>query len=381
MLRGVRNSVVRRSIHFSVCHNNTNNSPCVAQEKTETATLIRDDLKRVSPGMRRMLGCNLDHLQDASTYYTLAQGKQLRPSLVLLVSRAVSLLNGINRSVASERYILDCNPALLLDGDVLPSQLRLAQITEMIHVASLLHDDVIDLATHRRGQVSGNIAFGNQQAVFAGDFILARASTAMARLRNTRVTELLATVIADLIRGEFLQLRNVDEKGGDALQASFDYYLEKSYLKTASLISKSCMAAAVLGKAVPSIVQAIGEFGRCLGIAFQLVDDALDFKSTDGDLGKPANADLKLGLATAPVLFAWKQFPELESAVRSNFQSKGAIEQARQYVREADGVRKTEAWAGQFIVKAKGLLSSHIPDSPPLQALLDICDRVITRKK
>lgn len=220
------------------------------------------------------------------------------------------------------------------DDDILPSQRRLAEITELIHTASLLHDDVIDHSTSRRGAPSANLQFGNKMAVLAGDFLLGRASVALARLRNAEVVELLATVIANLVEGEFMQLKNTsrDERRPRWSEDALAYYLQKTYLKTASLISKSCRAAALLGGADSRTVDAAYEYGRNLGLAFQLVDDLLDYTRSGDDLGKPAGADLELGLATAPLLFAWKTMPELGNLVGRKFEQEGDVERVRPLV-------------------------------------------------
>ena len=236
--------------------------------------------------------------------------------------------------------LADTNPDLPLSGHdafavessseegVLPAQRRLAEITELIHTASLLHDDVIDNSVSRRGSDSANIAFGNKMAVLAGDFLLGRASVHLARLRDPEVTELLATVIANLIEGEFMQLKNtaLDEKNPTFSSDTIDYYMQKTYLKSASLISKSCRAAAILGGHSSQVVEAAYQYGKNLGLAFQLVDDMLDYTVSATDLGKPAGADLELGLATAPLLFAWKNNKELGTLVGRKFAEPGDVQ-------------------------------------------------------
>ena len=170
--------------------------------------------------------------------------------------------------------------------------------------------------------------FGNKMAVLAGDFLLGRASVALARLRDPEVIELLATVIANLVEGEFMQLKNTaqDEKNPQWSEAAISYYLQKTYLKSASLISKSCRAAALLGDCAPSVVEAAYAYGRNLGLAFQLVDDMLDYTVSNAELGKPAGADLELGLATAPLLFAWRSRPELGKLVGRRFAEEGDVQ-------------------------------------------------------
>lgn len=298
-------------------------------------------------------------LDTVAKYYTQSEGKHVRPMLVLLMSQATSLCPKQTRShtsssqidapITSPSFLSDFNPdrtstpltdpkndsdytiSLNPNSNILPTQRRLAEITELIHLASLLHDDVIDLANTRRSQPSANVQFGNKMAILAGDFLLGRASVALARLRDSEVTELLATVIANLVEGEFMQLKNTsqDEKHPLWNEDTITYYLQKTYLKSASLISKSCRAAALLGDSSPETVDAAYSYGKNLGLAFQLVDDMLDYTITESELGKPAGADLELGLATAPLLFAWKQRPELGELVGRKFAVEGDVAKAR----------------------------------------------------
>ena len=165
-------------------------------------------------------------------------------------------------------------------------------------------------------------------AVLAGDFLLGRASVALARLRDAEVIELLATVIANLVEGEFLQLKNTAQDEAEPVwtEDTIAYYLQKTYLKSASLISKSCRAAALLGNCAPEIVDAAYSYGRNLGLAFQLVDDMLDYTISGEELGKPAGADLELGLATAPLLFAWRKHHELGILVGRKFAVAGDVQ-------------------------------------------------------
>lgn len=299
--------------------------------------------------IRQLLGSGHPMLDTVSKYYTQSEGKYIRPMLVLLMSQATALMptksrnlnieRGIDTPIAPPSVLADANPSSPLtavstedidDTNILPSQRRLAEITELIHTASLLHDDVIDNSISRRSNPSANIAFGNKMAVLAGDFLLGRASVALARLRDPEVTELLATVIANLVEGEFMQLKNtaLDERHPVWSEDAITYYLQKTYLKSASLISKSCRAAALLGEHPAEVVEAAYQYGKNLGLAFQLVDDLLDYTVSGQELGKPAGADLELGLATAPLLFAWRQNQELGTLVGRKFAEKGDVEKA-----------------------------------------------------
>jgi hexaprenyl-diphosphate synthase len=317
---------------------------------------VAKEMKFLTKNVRQLLGSGHPLLDKVAKYYTQSEGKYVRPMLVLLMSRATAHApkaarphtspgqRGIDTPFVSHALLNDSNPSApqhtpitsatdkdLYDeppgSDILPSQRRLAEITELIHTASLLHDDVIDHAATRRAAPSANAEFGNKLAVLAGDFLLGRASVALARLRDPEVTELLATVIANLVEGEFMQLRNTaaDERRPAWSKDALSYYLQKTYLKSASLISKSCRAAALLGQSAPPVVDAAYEYGRNLGLAFQLVDDMLDYTISADELGKPAGADLELGLATAPLLFAWETCPELGMLVGRKFEGEGDV--------------------------------------------------------
>jgi hexaprenyl-diphosphate synthase len=328
----------------------------LAGMQVDPLRVVAKEMKFLTKNIRQLLGSGHPMLDTVAKYYTQAEGKHIRPLLVLLMSQATALTpktarntftasaNTINESIAPASVLADVNPdspidnplsasaidfaQLSEDSDILPSQRRLAEITELIHTASLLHDDVIDHSEARRSAPSANIAFGNKMAVLAGDFLLGRASVALARLRDSEVIELLASVIANLVEGEFMQLKNTaqDEKNPKWTEETVTYYLQKTYLKSASLISKSCRAAALLGQSSPNVVEAAYAYGKNLGLAFQLVDDMLDYTITATELGKPAGADLELGLATAPLLFAWKDYPELGVLVGRKFSQNGDVQ-------------------------------------------------------
>ena len=311
--------------------------------------MVAKEMKFLTGNIRQLLGSGHPSLDTVAKYYTQAEGKHVRPMIVLLMSRATALttrgdrqtVQNVDSPISPLSILSDVNPSTPTtnpithsqtsypesESDILPSQRRLAEITELIHTASLLHDDVIDHSVSRRGNPSANLKFGNKMAVLAGDFLLGRASVALARLRDPEVTELLATVIANLVEGEFMQLKNTarDEKNPVWSEDSITYYLQKTYLKSASLISKSCRAAAILGGSDVATIDAAYEYGKNLGLAFQLVDDMLDYTITEAELGKPAGADLELGLATAPLLFAWKNNTELGSLVGRKFSNEGDV--------------------------------------------------------
>ncbi|KAJ5632948.1 Terpenoid synthase [Penicillium lividum] len=368
--------------------------------------MVGKELKFLSKNIRQLLGSGHPALDKVAKYYTHSEGKHMRPMLVLLMSQATALdprkqtnpasPSPVDNPLSSPSILDDSNPSInplvsqssegnysfAGDDNILPSQRRLAEITELIHTASLLHDDVIDNAVTRRANSSANLAFGNKMAVLAGDFLLGRASVALARLRDPEVTELMATVIANLVEGEFMQLKNTaqDESNPQYTDETLAYYLQKTYLKTASLISKSCRSAAVLGRSAPEVIEASYAYGRNLGLAFQLVDDLLDYTVTEAELGKASGADLELGLATAPLLFAWKSNPELGPLVGRKFRKEGDVQRAREIVYRSDGVEQTRRLAQEYADKAVEAISDF-PDCEAKTGLIDMCDKTMRRRK
>ena len=224
----------------------------------------------------------------ASSYYfrhSQRKGKLLRPRLVLLISQATNerfrteglpqldidvstdtLSNSVQRLLSfqelsgSKFYKDNCL--------ILPTQQRLAEITEMIHTASLLHDDVIDNSPMRRHMPTVNEKYGNKVAILGGDYLLAKASVSLARIRNVQVVEILASVIANLVEGELMQLEEISSPKSIGMM---DRYLKKSYMKTASLMAESCKAAALLGNCEEKIIKNCYEFGKNFGLAFQVL--------------------------------------------------------------------------------------------------------------
>ncbi|KAL1644281.1 coq1 putative hexaprenyl diphosphate synthase [Didymella pomorum] len=378
--------------------------PPDAPLKMDPFQTVAREMKFLTGNIRSLLGSGHPTLDTVAKYYTQSEGKYVRPMLVLLMSRATALTpkiarggsgaNSVDAPITSPQTLQDDNPDASIsnlahdnayapnDSDILPSQRRLAEITELIHTASLLHDDVIDHSVARRGAPSANIEFGNKMAVLAGDFLLGRASVALARLRDPEVTELLATVIANLVEGEFMQLKNTarDEKNPAWTEDTVTYYLQKTYLKSASLISKSCRAAAVLGGCEERVVEASYQYGKNLGMAFQLVDDMLDYTVSSEELGKPGGADLELGLATAPLLFAWKDNAALGKLVGRKFSEKGDAEKAREIVLASTGLQQTRALAQDYIDKAIEAIAPF-PESEAKNGLVEMCTKVLQRRK
>ena len=253
-------------------------------------------------------------------------------------------------------------------------QRSIAVVSEMIHTASLVHDDILDHAETRRGKESVNVKWDARRSTMAGDYILGVGSRILSQVGDPEVVMILSQVLADLVQGEFMQLQNKEES------ERFEHYLSKSFNKTASLMAYSCRANALLAGVHEELVEGAFRYGRNIGIAFQLVDDLLDFIVSADQLGKPAAADLKLGLATAPVLFAAEKFPELNDLIARRFSSQGDVETAFELVQKSGGLERTKDLARKHCEAATLALGSFT-HSQYKTALIDLCDKVLNRMK
>ncbi|XP_053779363.1 all trans-polyprenyl-diphosphate synthase PDSS1 isoform X1 [Desmodus rotundus] len=346
---------------ISRLHHTTSATCCCSktwsgEKYTDPFTLGKKYLKGLYEDIRKELLISPTELKEMSEYYFDGKGKAFRPVIVVLMARACNIHHNNSR-------------------DVQASQRTIALIAEMIHTASLVHDDVIDDASSRRGKHTVNKIWGEKKAVLAGDFILSVASIALARIGNTTVISILTQVIEDLVRGEFLQLGSKENEN-----ERFAHYLEKTFKKTASLIANSCKAVSVLGCPDPVVHEIAYQYGKNVGIAFQLIDDVLDFTSSSDQMGKPTSADLKLGLATGPVLFACQQFPEMNAMIMRRFSLPGDVDRARQYVLQSDGVQQTTYLAQRYCHEAIREISKLRP-SPERDALIQLSETVLTRDK
>ncbi|KAK9825677.1 hypothetical protein WJX81_001890 [Elliptochloris bilobata] len=348
-------------------------------ERVDPFLLVKAEIDSVSERLRRGILSGIPVLERAAEYFFKlgAEGKRLRPTMLLLMASALSTVG----PPADFFLSVDERPANIHPMEQRRRQQRVAEITEMIHVASLMHDDVIDSANTRRGLMALNSVFGNKVAILAGDFLLARASVTLAALRDSEVIQLLSQVIEDLVTGEILQMTSTEE---DLL--SLEFYARKTFFKTASLMANSCKAIALLGGQPAAVAQLAHDYGRHLGLAFQVVDDVLDFTGSALALGKPALNDLRSGLATAPVLFAAQEHPELLPLIQRKFRSAGDVDTAQRLVFASRGIERARELAAQHASLAVCAVEAMPPAATThaLQcrdALLAITERVLTRSK
>ncbi|MBE9198412.1 MULTISPECIES: solanesyl diphosphate synthase [unclassified Nodularia (in: cyanobacteria)] len=317
---------------------------------TSLFTPVEADLRLLADNLKQLVGNRHPILFMAAEHLFGAGGKRIRPAIVLLISRAT-----------------------MLENDITLRHRRLAEITEMIHTASLVHDDVVDESQMRRGVETVHSLFGNRIAVLAGDFLFAQSSWYLANLNNLEVVKLLSEVIMDLATGEIQQGINCFDHG-----ISIETYLKKSYYKTASLIANSSKAAGLLSDVSLETAEHLYNYGRHVGLAFQIVDDILDFTSTTDTLGKPVGSDLKSGNLTAPVLFALAEKPDLEALIERKFDQEGDLEQALDLIEDSQGIQQARELAAYHAKLAVDHLQVIAP-SESRKALINIADYVLSR--
>ncbi len=311
---------------------------------------VKDDLQLLTQNLKDLVGASHPVLHAAAEHLFEAKGKGLRPALVLLTARATA-------------------PGM----EISARHRRLAEITEMIHTASLVHDDVIDEAGVRRGIPTVNSFFGNRIAVLAGDFLFAQSSWYLANLDNLEVVKLLSKVIKDFAEGEIRQSLTAFD-----LSLTLTDYLEKSFYKTASLMAGSCKAAAVLSDCSAQECEQFYDFGKHFGIAFQIMDDILDFTSSTETLGKPAGSDLKDGNITAPVIFALEEKPQLHALIERELREELDLTAAIALIEQSSGIDRAKDLARHHTKLAIQSLD-FLPPSPYKKSMIGLAQYNIDR--
>lgn len=282
--------------------------------------VVADDLLTLNRNLQSIVGAENPVLMSAAEQIFGAGGKRMRPALVFLVSRATAGLVGLKELTKEHR--------------------RLAEIIEMIHTASLIHDDVLDDSDMRRGKDTVHQLYGTRVAVLAGDFMFAQSSWYLANLENLEVIKLISQVIKDFASGEIKQASSLFD-----CDLELEEYLIKSYYKTASLIAASTKGAAIFSGVEKYICEKMYEYGRNLGLSFQIVDDILDFTQSAEQLGKPAGSDLAKGNLTAPVIFALEKELKLREIIESEFSEPGSLDEAIELVKRCGGIEKAQELA------------------------------------
>ena len=255
--------------------------------------LVAEDVAAVDALIRTRLHSDVTLINQLSNYIINSGGKRLRPLLVLLSARACQYQGN--------------------------QHINLAAVVEFIHTATLLHDDVVDASLLRRGNMTANAVWGNEASVLVGDFLYSRAFEMMVEANNMRIMEIMSHTTNTIAEGEVLQLLNCHD--ADTTEAR---YLEVISRKTAKLFEAAAQIGAVLGTQPPAVETALGSYGLHLGIAFQLIDDVLDYQASPGDTGKNLGDDLAEGKPTLPLLRAMHRgTPEESQLIRKAIENGG----------------------------------------------------------
>lgn len=313
---------------------------------------IDKELLLVEENLRTKLQTKNKLLQEILAYIFSAGGKRLRPAICLLVAKSCGAISG--------KHIL------------------LAELTELIHTASLIHDDIIDSAKLRRGRETINNLWNDKISVITGDFLFAEASVRLGELENSEIVKIYAKVLSDLCNGEIEQYSSSFNP-----DITWEYYLQKSTTKTASLFAAACKSSVIINKQDNKIIKQAEIYGNNLGIAFQIVDDVLDFTSNLKELGKEVGADLKQGIITAPTLFALNNPDERAKQIRNLIEKRfnnneNDFDKAVRLIHEVGGCEKAKQLANDYIKAAKENLS-FVQDSYLKNSLVKAADYILNR--
>jgi octaprenyl-diphosphate synthase len=309
---------------------------------------IMDDLKKIKDEIKAVSHIDYPWLSDQLVYLLGETGKSMRPAMTLLSGKCFSY-----------------------DWEHL---MPMGVSVELMHTATLVHDDVIDKASTRRGRDTMNSLWGDEIAILMGDFLFAKAGEYVADTQNPRVIKLFSHTLAIISSGEIGQYR-----GSYNINQNRENYFRRIYRKTASLFSLSTQSGAILSHATDAQVEVMKEYADNLGIAFQIVDDILDFTSTADKMGKPVGSDLIQGTFTLPAMMINERNPK-DNPVRSMFETRDMkyVAQAIDQVRNSGIIPECYKIAGEYIEKALENVKT-LPKSATRQALYDLADFVTTQ--
>ena len=311
---------------------------------------VQEDLRLVEQTLDGLKDVEYPWLAEMMDHVLSAGGKRLRPALALL---------------GGNFYNYD-----------LEQLVPLAASVELLHTATLVHDDVIDNSATRRGRPTANSLFQNSVSVMLGDYMFAHAAELVARTGNIRVIRLFAETLMVMAKGEL---------GQD--MAAYDYsqtvrnYFQRIGGKTASLFATACEGGAIISGVPEDGIEALRVYGRNLGMAFQIVDDVLDFRGDEEEMGKPVGSDLMQGTLTLPSLLAMERYPK-ENPIKKLFSARRRhdhLGDAVQMVRQCGVLEESLGIARDFVAKAQEALSA-LPDLPARATLAELADYVLERR-
>jgi len=327
------------------------NSPSAPNALDHLRRLLGPDMAEVDRRIRQRLDSDVPLINELGTYIIAGGGKRLRPALSLLAARALGYAAGRHVEVAA--------------------------IIELVHTATLLHDDVVDESRMRRGRETANALWGNEASVLVGDFLYSRAFQMMVELSDLRVLAILAGATNVIAEGEVMQLINCNDP--DVSEAR---YLDTIRYKTAKLFEAAAQLGVVVAGGSIEQEHALAAYGRHLGTAFQLVDDALDYQADSAELGKNLGDDLAEGKPTLPLLYAmWNGTPEQARLIRQAIEQGGREQLATitTAIESTGAIQYTLALAERETFEAQAALAA-IPASEYRQVLHDIADFAVRRQ-
>ena len=311
---------------------------------------IQAELHQVEGRMRQMTVQAHQLLVEAVLHVLDSGGKRIRPALALLAGKALSA-----------------------DSDKL---INLASAVEMLHTATLVHDDIIDGALLRRGSQTLNATWSPGATILTGDFIFARAAQLAAATQNVRVISLFSETLMVICNGELNQLFD-----GRAGERERNAYYARIYAKTGSLFALATASAALLATPNEEMIEAMRQFGSKLGMAFQVVDDVLDFVGQEDAVGKPLGSDLRQGLVTLPTIYFLENHPQsalVEGILNGHWTNKQMMMEAIEAIRASDAIGLALAEAQGFANEAKEALRM-LPASAGKQKLTQLADYIVAR--
>jgi len=320
---------------------------------------IERELKAVEETLRNNVRSSIPLVPRVGRYLFDSGGKRIRPSLLLLSAR-----------LCGYRW----------RGDGRPNRsVNIASMIELLHTATLLHDDVIDDAKVRRGIASVNSVWGNRVSILMGDYLFSRASSIFSEDNDSRIMRSLFGTIIAMIEGELIQLNSSMER-----KVSERHYLSVIRKKTAMLFASCCECGAIIGGGTRTERDSLKNFGLSLGIAFQVVDDNLDYSHPES-FGKALGTDLKNGKLTLPLIYAFKdctpkEKKEIMSILSSAKPSENGFRRALELIYKYRGLERSERKARSYVEAAKDCLGMF-PSSPDKDALLWMADYVVERKQ
>ena len=322
-----------------------------AKPHSQASALAAQELREVDATIAQRLTSDVPLVGEVARYIIAAGGKRLRPVLLLLMSGAL--------------------------GSRHPQRFNLAAVVEFIHTATLLHDDVVDESTLRRGRATANEVFGNPASVLVGDFLYSRAFQMMVEAESMRIMQILADATNVIAEGEVLQLMNMHDASLDEAG-----YLRVIRSKTAKLFEASCRLAAVLASAPAATEAACAEYGLSLGTAFQVIDDVLDYEGDAAEMGKNLGDDLREGKATLPLILAMQLAPERDAAIVRNAIESGNtndLEAIAAIVRRCGALERTKAAAAAQAQQAIDAISAF-DTNPYTDSLLELAAQLLQRR-